>query len=127
VRSPPGGGFYDDKVDPNREPGNKRTVGQRGQLVQAANGGPQVRPLAPVEGLLAQTECPARPPANLDDDQAADESAPPEPAPTPGRGRNSGLVPWHATLAAVEGVGRGAPFKGRHTTLCYTPPRPNGA
>src|ERR1700690_1031901 len=57
------------EVDPDRQVRQPRAVGQGLCLAQPADGRPEVISLTPVERLLAQTECPAGPPADLDHDQ----------------------------------------------------------
>jgi hypothetical protein len=58
----------DDQVDPDWKAGQRRAIGQSVRLGQPAYGRSEVASLAPVERLLGDTECPTRPPANLDND-----------------------------------------------------------
>ena len=61
--------FHGEQVDPDRQPRDRPAVGQP-VLEQPADGRPQVRSLAMVEGLLGEAEVPTAAPADFDHDQA---------------------------------------------------------
>ena len=64
------GRLDDDEVDTHRVTGEGKPVRERSGLHEAADRGPQVPPLAPVERLLRQPVVPPGPPADLDEHDA---------------------------------------------------------
>src|SRR5687768_8499066 len=119
----------DDQIEPQRQTGQVRAVGQTPEVPEREAGSVEVRALAVVNGLLGQAEIAACPPANLDGDEgggrarvnredvdlgAADANVRIDHAPAEGR-----EVRGDSRLRVVTGSLRGRPHPGTMRRRAY--------